>query len=258
MRVLVAVIALGALAAHAESPKEVGAFGVTLGASPQTVAAALAKTYPPCAAVKSVYRELPGERSQYIAGLDINPGLTFNDIGSADVCSFSPDGDGITDSIETRFVHPELERGQPLYAVTATRVWPDVVYAPTPKLQNSFDQIRSALFRTYGKPIDERREAVPSAAADLAASLGIGKNVKREDYRVRYLWAVKGRLAAVENEGMACDCGPRYVKAVIEISRSPSTIPKNRFYVLRMTLAVEDNDLRAAQDAWNARSQASK
>ena len=256
MRLFVALIASSALSlAHADAPKEAAAFGVQLGASPNAAASILANRYPPCGAIESAYRELPAERTQYIAGLDINPGLTFNDLGAPDVCSYSPAGDGVTDSIEARFVHPDVERDQPLYQITATRVWPDVIYAPMPKLRNSFDEIRSELFRMYGKPIDERRESVASAAANLASSLGIGRNVKREDYRVRYLWATTGRLAAVEHEGTACDCGPRYVKAVIEISRSPSTMPKNRYYVSTMTLLVEDNGLRSRQEAWNAQAQ---
>ena len=42
------------------------------------------------------------------------------------------------------------------------------------------------------------------------------------------------------------------MKAIIEISRSPVTIPKNKFYVLSVTILVEDTELRARQDAWNA------
>jgi len=48
------------------------------------------------------------------------------------------------------------------------------------------------------------------------------------------------------------------VKAVIEISRSPSTIPKNKFYVLSVALFVEDTELRARQNAWNAQWQTRK
>jgi hypothetical protein len=239
-------------AARAVPPKQVAAFGIELGASPQWVASSLADRFRPCSVVRSIYHESTGQAAQHIAGLDINPGLTFNDIGAPDVCSYSLAGEGITDSIETRFAHPDIDRNQALYSIQAQRVYPDVVYSPTPRLRNSFDELRAELFRTYGRPIDERRERVASSAANLAASLGIGQNVKREDYLVRYLWATKGRLPDVENEDSTCDCGGRYVKAVIEISRSPSTIPRNRFYVLSVALFVEDSELRARQDAWNA------
>ncbi len=137
-------------------------------------------------------------------------------------------------------------------------MFPDVVYLATPRLRNSFDEPRAELFRTYGRPIDERRERVPSAAADLAKNLGIDRNVKREDFLVRYLWALKGRLSDVEQEDATCDCGGRYVKAIIEISRSPSTIPKNKVHVLSVTLFVKDPELRARQDAWNAQWQTPK
>jgi hypothetical protein len=125
-------------------------------------------------------------------------------------------------------------------------------------LRNSFDELRAELLRTYGRPIDERRERVASSAANLAASLGIGDDVAREDYLVRYLWAAKGRLAKTEHEDAACDCGGPYVKAIIEISRSPSTVPRNKYYVLSVILRVEDPDLRIRQDAWNAQWQQRK
>jgi hypothetical protein len=67
-----------------------------------------------------------------------------------------------------------------------------------------------------------------------------------------------GHLPDVENQDATCDCGGRYVKAVIEISRSPSTIPKNKFYVLSVALFVDDPELRARQDVWNAQWQARK
>ena len=245
-------------AAQAAAPKQAGAFGIELGATPNIVASAFADRYRPCSAVKSIYHGVPGETTQPIAELDINPGLTFNDIGAPDVCSYSPAGDGITDSIETRFAHPDVDHNQPAFSIEAKRVWPDVVYAPVPKLRNSFDNVRAELFRIYGRPIDERREQIASSAANLAFSLGIGQNVKREDFLVRYLWATKGRLPDVENQDATCDCGARYVKAVIEISRSPSTIPKNKFYVLSVALFVEDPDLRARQDLWNAQWQERK
>ena len=252
LRIIVIGLIAVSFGARAAAPKQAMAFGVELGASPQAVAGSLGERYRPCSAVKSIYHELPGEHVQHIAELDINPGLTFNDIGAPDVCSYSPAGDGITDSIETRFAHPDIDRNQPAFSIEAKRVWPDVVYAPVPKLRNSFDDVRAELFRIYGRPIDERRERIASSAANLAASLGIGQNVKRDDYLVRYLWATKGRLPAVENQDATCDCGGPYVKAVIEISRSPSTIPKNKFYVLSVALFVEDPDLRARQDVWNA------
>ena len=252
MRIAAMLIVALSATAHAAPPKQVSAFGVELGATPQSVASVLAERYRVCSVAQSVYHELPGESVQRIAGLDINPGLTFNDIGAPDICAYSPAGDGVTDSIETRFAHPAVDRNQSLYSIEATRVHPDVVYAPLPRLRNSFEQLRAELFRTYGRPIDEKRERVASSAANLAASLGIGQNVKREDYLVRYLWAAKGRLPTVENQDATCDCVGRYVKAVIEISRSPHTIPKNTFYVLRVVLFVEDPELRARQDDWNA------
>jgi hypothetical protein len=245
-------------AARAAPPKQTAAFGIVLGAGPQSVTSALADRYRPCSVVQSLYHELPGDSTRHIAGLDINPGLTFNDIGAPDVCAYSPAGDGITDSIETRFAHPDIDRNQALYSIEVKRVYPDVVYSAVPKLRNSFEELRTELFRMYGRPIDERRERVVSSAANLAASLGIGQNVKRDDYLVRYLWTQKGRLPDVEAEDASCDCDQRYMKAVIEISRSPSTIPKNKFYVLSITLFVEDPQLSMRQGVWNAQWQAQK
>jgi len=258
LRLVAIVLIAFCVGARAAAPKQVSAFGIDLGMTPQTVASTLAERYQVCNVVKSIYHASEGDTAEHIAALEINPGLTFNDIGAPDVCSYSPAGDGITDSIEARFLHPAIERDQAVYSIEAKRVYPDVVYSPLPRLRNSFDELRSELFKTYGRPIDERRERVASSAANLAASLGIGQNVKREDFLVRYLWAQKGRLTEVENEDTSCVCTGRYVKAVIEISRSPSTIPKNKFYVLSVALFVEDTELRARQNAWNAQWQTRK
>lgn len=256
--VLLAFALTVANGAHAGRPKQASAFGVELGATPKAVTASLGNQYGTCSLVRTLYHERPGESVEHTAELAINPGLTFNDIGAPDVCPYSPAGNGMTDSVEARFVHPEIDRDEPLYSVEAKRVYPDVVYAKPARLRNSFDELRAELIRTYGRPIDQRRERVASSAANLAASLGIGGDVKREDYLVRYLWAAKGRLAKEEYEDSTCDCGGPYVKAIIEISRSPSTIPKNKYYVLSVTLLVEDAGLRARQDAWNAQWQQQK
>jgi len=200
LRLVAIVLIAFCVGARAAAPKQVSAFGIDLGMTPQTVASTLAERYQVCNVVKSIYHASEGDTAEHIAALEINPGLTFNDIGAPDVCSYSPAGDGITDSIEARFLHPAIERDQAVYSIEAKRVYPDVVYSPLPRLRNSFDELRSELFKTYGRPIDERRERVASSAANLAASLGIGQNVKREDFLVRYLWAQKGRLTDVENE----------------------------------------------------------
>ena len=211
------------------------------------------RDYRPCNPVRSIYHERPGDSGQITAGLSVNPGLMYNDIGAQDVCSFSPAGDGITDAIEAKFVHLDIDANQPMYSLEVQRLYPDVVYGHPARLRNTFEALRVQLMRMYGRPIDERREKVASSAASLAASLGIGKDVKREDYLVRYLWAAKGgRLVDEEEEESTCQCDGPYVKAVIEISRSPSTIPKNTFYVLSVKISAEDQSLRARQDKWNA------
>jgi hypothetical protein len=103
---------------------------------------------------------------------------------------------------------------------------------------------RAELFRTYGRPTDVREEKITSAAADLARSLGIDNNVRREDKLVRYLWASKGRLPE-DLQSPVCECGSRYVAAALEISRSPSTIIKNQYFVLSLSIFVLDADLGA-------------
>jgi hypothetical protein len=259
---LIAIAAhLAALALAPEalaSPPRFKVFGLELGIPPAAAASILDLDYKACRADRSIYHAVAGDPAEKIAALSINPGLTFNDIGAADICASSPAGDGITDSIEARFVHPEIDTAQPLYGAYAKRLYPDVVYASPAKLRNSFDAIRAELMRLYGRPIDERREQISSSAANLAASLGIGRQVKREDYLVRYLWAGNGRLLDQEFEDSSCNCSGRYVKAIIEISRSPSTIPKNRFYVLSVQISVEDSALKARQDEWNAQWQRTK
>ncbi len=252
----VALIAFGG-GVRADAPRNAAVFGLELGASAQSIAAALAERYRTCRVVKSVYNRSPGEPAEYVAELAVNPGLISNDIGP-NVCTYSPAGDDITDSIEVRFVHPDIDAGRIAYSIAAKRLFPDVVYLKPPRLRMSFEELQRQLFRTYGRPIDQRRERVASAAADLAKNLGMDRNVRRDDFLVRYLWAPKGRLPDVEREDASCDCGGRYVKALIEISRSPSTFPKNKLYVTSVVVVAEDADLRARQDAWNAQWQRPK
>ena len=252
---LAVALSCGVASVHAAPPKESTAFGAALGATPDAASKALRSQYAPCAPTRSIYHELPADKTPYAASVAINPGLTFNDIGAADLCAYSPAGEGITDGVEVRFVHPSIDAAQPVYQIEGRRLYPDVVYARPATLRNTFEAIRRGLFALYGKPLEERRDRVASSAANLAASLGIGKDVKREDYLVQYLWAEKGRLGDVDQEGVPCDCKGRYVKAALEISRAPTTIPKNTFYVLSVTITVDDPDLRRRQEAWNAQWQ---
>jgi hypothetical protein len=207
--------------------------------------------------VKSIYHEVPGETTQPIAELDISPGLTFNDIGAPDVCSYSPAGDGITDSIETRFAHPDVDRNQPAFSIEAKRVWPDVVYAPVPRCA-----IRSTMCaRSYFVSTGDR--STTGANASLLRQIWRSASVSVKTSSAMTTWSgicgrPRGHLPDVENQDATCDCGGRYVKVVIEISRSPSTIPKNKFYVLSVALFVDDPELRARQDVWNAQRQARK
>ena len=250
---VLAVLFVGSVFAgvEARAPRETAAFGIALDATPEAVKAFLDARYKECRSDRFVYRHGDATGRQ-TAALAINPGLAAHDPASLTTCAFSPAGDGITDSIEARFAHPDVDPDRRLYSLLVFREYPDVVYARPPRVRTTFAEVRKALFQTYGKPIDERRERVASAAANRIKSLGLAGNVKREDYLVRYLWAVEGRLPDVEQEDAPCDCKARYVKAVIEISRSPSTIPADAFYVLSVKLQVEDPDLRARQDAWNA------
>lgn len=252
------VVALCFTRADAEPPKQTAAFGIALDATPQVVAPLLAARYQSCRVARSFYRVRPGTTDKQIAALAINPGLASHDPGTLSLCTHSPAGDGVTDAIDARFAHPEVGRNQPLYSLEVMRVYPDAVYAQPPRFRMSFDELRRELLRTYGKPTDERRERIASYAANQMKSLGIDKNVKREDYVVRYLWAKAGRLTDAGYEDNPCECTGRYVKAVIEISRSPSTTPRNTFYALSVKLLVEDPDLRGLQDAWNARQQQPK
>ena len=253
--VVVLVCALTFAPVEAATPKQTAAVGVALDATPDYVKSFLAKRYEPCNVARSIYRNRPGDTAPQTAELAVNAGLSAHDPASLNPCTYSPAGDGIVDSIEARFTHPDIDAKQPLYSLEAFRAYPDAVQAEPPRLRFTFDDARRELFRTYGKPIDERRERIVSSAASAAASLGVARKVKREDYLVRYLWAAQGRLDDVEHGDAACDCGGRYVKAVIEISRSPSTIPRNTFYALSVRLIVEDPTLRRRQDAWNGQWQ---
>ena len=262
MRCLARLLALMTLLGNAANgvqgaPLHAAAFEIELGASPSAVTSILARQYRSCLPISTVYRRVAEEATDQIAALSINPGLASKDVGSPELCPESPAGSGITDSIEARFVHSSIDAAKPLYSLLVHRLYPDLAYGTRPRVRNAFEEIRAELFRMYGRPTDERREKLASSAADLASSLGIGSMIRRDDHVVRYLWAAKGKLADAEYEATPCDCGQRYVKATMEISRSPSTVPGNVFYVLSLTILVEDNPMRARQDAWNSQWQRS-
>ena len=243
---------LACASGFAATPRQTAAFGIALDAAPDSVKRFLTEHYAPCTVARSIYRDGAAGTDTHTADLTVNAGLAAHDPASLDPCTYSPAGEGITDSIEARFTHPDVDPKQPLYSLLAFRVYPDVAEAKPPRVRVSFDDLRNELFRTYGKPIDERRERIVSYAANTAASLGVARKVKREDRLVRYLWAAKGKLPDVDREDAGCDCAERYVEAVIEISQSPSTIPRNKPYALSLRLLVEDPALRRSQGAWNA------
>src|SRR5439155_4173244 len=143
------------------------------------------------------------------------------------------------------------------YQIDFQRSYPDVALGTRAKIQYPVAKLRGELIRTFGVPLVERRELTTSAAANLAKGLSRGAGVKREDYLVRYLWAEKGRPVG-DWESVECDCGARFVRADVEISRSPSTIPKNQYYVLTLKLLVRDAETGMRQDAWNAQWQQQK
>lgn len=239
---------------YAAAPRETAAFGVALGATPDSVKSFLAERYAPCHVSRSVYRHHASGTAPPTAEFAINAGLAAHDPASLTPCTYSPAGEGMMDSVEARFTHPDVDRKQPLYWLQTFRAYPDVVHATPPRIRISFDEVRRELVRRYGKPSDERRERIVSYAASTETSLGVVKKVKREDYLVRYLWSANGRLGP-DSEAAACDCVDRYVEALIEISRSPATTPPNKLYALSVRLLVEDPALRRRQDAWNAQQQ---
>ena len=253
VRIAIAVAGVLACACvDAAAPKQVAAFGLALDATPDSVRSFFAEHYATCTVARSIYRDGASGAASHTADLTVNAGLAEHDPASLDPCPYSPAGEGIMDSIEARFTHPDVDSGKPLYSLLAYRAYPDAVQAEPPRVRVSFDDLRKELIRTYGKPIDERKERIVSYAANTAASIGVAKKVKREDWLVRYLWAVKGKLRDADRVSAGCDCAERYVEAAIEISQSPSTIPRNKPYALSLRLLVEDPALRRRQDAWNA------
>ena len=174
--------------------------------------------------------------------------------GVAGPCVSSPSGRRtITDSIEARFAHPDVDADQRLYSLLVFREYPDVVYAQPLACGRPFDEVRKALFRTYGKPISEvRRERVASASPTASEPRAWRATSARGLPGPLSLGGRGHSARAPSTKTPPAIARARYVKAAIEISRSPSTKPPNAFYVLSLKLLVEDPDLRAP-DAWNAR-----
>jgi len=242
-----ASLALSAAAASAEPPKQLSVDGLAIGQTPDAARTILTKRYPSCALLPSVFHESTGYPKDVLAILDIGR-------GTLDTCRAGPAGRETDDEATLMFVHPSLASNQPLYQIDVQRSFPDAALVKNSKILYPFDKIRAELFRTYGRPTEERKEKITSAAASFERGLSVGGEVKREDYLVRYLWANRGHLDA-NLESATCDCGPRYVKADLEISRSPSTNPKSQFFVLKLRVVVRDSELGDRQDEWNAQWQ---
>lgn len=242
-----ALLCLSVALARAEPPKQTTAFGLALGQTPATVESILSRRYPGCGILPSYYHESPEYTSAVTALFDIAR-------GTVDECQGSPEATDAKDSLTVIFTHPSIAESQPAYQIDLDRNYPDPALVRNGKIVYSFDRIRAELFRIYGRPTEERREKIRSAAADLGKSLSLDASVRREDYRVRYLWATNGHVS--ENlETPICDCGTRYVEAFLEISRSPSTNPKNQYFVLFLHVFIRDAELGARQDKWNAQWQ---
>lgn len=221
--------------------------GINVGAQPEAVDSWFAKRYRNCPVEHSIYHSAEGHASDLFSDYYVNR-------GSLTECHQDSEPGAIEDSIDVRLAHPAVDPTRAAYLVDIKRNYPDILLAPPRKVRYPFDKLRNELFRMYGKPIEERRVKVSSASADLAKSLGLGGGLKREDFLVRYLWATKGKLPD-DKESTDCDCGDAYVKADIEVSRSPSTSPRNQLYVLSVSMFLENSAVRRRQEEWNAQWQ---
>jgi hypothetical protein len=239
----VAIAASTLSSANAEAPGSPSVAGIRLGDAPAKVTDFLRKQYPPCDHQRSIYHASPGETAGPLAQVAINEG-TMN------VCQGTPEGPDSTDALVVRFAHPAVDPERGTFEIHLDRHYPDPALASAKQIRYPYDKLLAQLRRQYGKPIDERRDRVASTSASMAKSLGIGDTVKREDYLVRLLWAPTGKLGKDEITG-ECDCGDRYVRAEIEISRSPVTRPANRYYVVRLALFTRDAGVHRRQSAWD-------
>jgi hypothetical protein len=230
--------------AHAEPPGSGTVAGLSLGDTPSSIVAGLREKYPQCDLQRSIYHALPGEKAGPLAIVAINEG-TIN------LCHGSPEDANSTDHITVRFAHPAVAADRGAFEIHVDRHYPDPALSPQKQVRYPLDKVMARLQSEYGRPSDEKRERRPSASAGLAKSLGVGADVKRDDETLRLLWAPKGRLVADEDPAK-CDCGDRYVIAEIEVTRSPVTRPANRPYVTRLSVFVQQADVRRRQDAWNA------
>ena len=238
------VLGLAATLAHAELPRRMTAFGLAIGQTPEVVRSIIERRYPNCPILPSFYHESPGYPTGVTALFDVAR-------GTLDTCQGAPEGKDLSDALTVTFAHPSVAAAQPAYQIDVERAFPDAALVQNGRIQYSFEKIRSELFRTYGRPLEVHRDRTVSSAADLEHSLSIGSNVRREDYRIRYLWATQGHVVE-DMEHATCECGPRYVQASLEISRSPSTHPGNQYFVLSLHLVLRDAELGAQQDKWNA------
>ena len=245
--IFAALIGLSIAVAHAEAPKQLSAFGLKLGQSPALVQLLITQQLPQCAIDPSVYHESEGYPAKVTATFDIG-------VGAANICRSGPAAHQFQQTLSAAFAHPSIAASQPLYQIEWRRVFADAAMGSDAKNGYPFDKARTELFRMYGRPTDVSEVVTATGSPSLANNRIAGANVQREKKLVRYLWATKGHLSE-DVRSPVCDCGAQYVTATLEILRSPSGVPKDKYFVGSLMIFVRDGDIGTRQDEWNAQWQ---
>ncbi len=149
----IGLLALASLTAGAEPPRSTDLAGVALSAAPAQVRDQLERAYPGCE-VEQLNYLVNGAPGPVVGKLEVGT------LAGADPCRRAQRLRGFTDELAVRFLHADIERGQPAFAVELVRVFDGDRRLGAP----DFGEILQSVLGKYGQPTNQSFKAVTEAA----------------------------------------------------------------------------------------------
>lgn len=239
----------------AELPNSKAIIGLDLGISPDRALELLSAKYPTCEIGKKyIKNKQTSEFTDVLSSYELD---VFKEGATKLNCL---PGSDVHDSLSLSFLNLNLDKLQPLYNISLSRLFPSPLNNNN-EIQYTFDDVKNSLFEKYGKPSEELRDKSFSQIPHkiINNKKGKGKYVTEEEIVVNYIWGLKGQTP---NVGGICfeNCGEYYLHATIIIVKLSNLTPKNTFYVQSLTLYMVDDvlDKKQMSDSYDALMNAKK
>jgi hypothetical protein len=204
--------------------------GIALGSTPELVRHALEQRFPDCPMTINGYRDESGKVTHVVASFEIEP--LINQCGEETAST------DVSEAVEARFAHPDVDSRQPLFALKVTRRFARPISNRLVRYRLS--DVESGLIEKYGSPVD-RQQTRTVYSPDYVMKFGLkGRFTPTEKVIVRYLWAKAG---SANEKSATSDWGPSYVRAEIELENAKEVLPKGALYVVSVHIEAIDRVL---------------